>query len=129
MRRARLVERLRVFYTMTIGMNSYKNQERKSNHTIHAEFDAINKLPNRKNKSIKKINLLVIRTTKTGKLSSSKPCYSCIMDMLTLPPKKGYKIEWIYHSNEDETISKVKLATLYKSGDFHYSSFHSWKNK
>jgi hypothetical protein len=47
-----------VFYPLTYGMNSYKNQE-KSGKTIHAEHDAISKLPNRNKKSLKKINILL----------------------------------------------------------------------
>ena len=109
-------------------MNSYKNQE-KSGKTIHAEHDAISKLPNRNKKSLKKINILVIRTTKTGKLSSSKPCYNCIMDMLHIPPKRGYRINWVYYSNEDESISRIKLSELYNSGDYHYSAYYKYRNK
>ena len=116
---------LRVFYVITYGMNSYKNQE-KDGKTIHAECDAIRKLPSRKNKSIKKINMLVIRTTKTGKLSMSKPCYNCIMNMMRDAPKKGYKIEWIYYSDEEGNVVKEKLVNLNK-GDFHFSSYYKFK--
>jgi cytidine deaminase len=106
-------------------MNFYKNQEN-GGKTVHAECAAINKLPNRFNKATKKINILVIRTTKTGKLSTSKPCYNCIMNMNNDAPRKGYKIEWVYYSNEDGSISKEKLSTLSR-GNFHISSFYKYR--
>lgn len=116
---------LRVFYVITYGMNSYKNQE-KDGKTIHAECDAIRKLPSRKNKSIKRINMLVIRTSKTGKLSMSKPCYNCIIKMMNDAPKKGYKIEWIYYTNDEGIVIKEKLVNL-SQGDFHFSSYYKFK--
>ena len=100
-------------------MNSHKNIG-----TTHAERDAISKLPFRKSKKCKKINILVIRTTKIGTLSNSKPCYHCIMDMINITPKYGYKINNVYYSTDDGSITKTKLSELYKSGDYHYSSFH-----
>ena len=68
--------------------------------------------------------MFVIRTSKTGKLANSKPCYNCIMNMINLPPKKGYKINRVYYSNDDGTITSIKLNDLYNAGNFHYSAFY-----
>ena len=74
--------------------------------SIHAEHDAILRLPclKNKNKKLVKINLLVIRFLKTYTLANSKPCLKCIQNMIELPKKRGYKIEDIYYSDNNETI-------------------------
>jgi cytidine deaminase len=77
---------------------------------IHAEHDAIIKLPYTK-KQIS-INLLVVRFTKNGKLCMSRPCNQCIQNMYKLAPKKGYIIKNIYYSTEDEKIQKTTLNKL-----------------
>ena len=63
--------------------------------TTHAEANAIANLPPRprNRKHLLKVNILVIRTSQTGKIGISKPCIKCIIDMMTIPQKRGYIIK------------------------------------
>ena len=93
--------------------------------TIHAEHDAILRLPSIKNKKKPvKINLLVIRFLKTYKLANSKPCLNCIHNMVELPKKRGYKIEDIYYSENDGTIIKTNINKLLNEPVHHVSSYY-----
>lgn len=123
------METISVFYTISLGINSYKNHTKTNGASVHAEHDAITRLPVRKSRKLKRINILVIKTSKTGKLGNSKPCYNCIMHMLNLAPKYGYKINYVYYSNDNGDIEKIKLSELYSRGDFHYSAYYKFKNK
>jgi len=97
---------------LSYGQNHYTTNE-KSNYTIHAEIDALNKLPTLKNKEKKeKINMLVCRFSKGFKLGNSKPCFSCVKKMCIDFPKKGYILQKIYYSNDDGTIEKTTLTKL-----------------
>ena len=94
-------------------MNKYENK--KGYGTTHAEIDAINHLPPQPNKhKLIKIDLLVIRTTNHANIRMSKPCYHCIIQMHTLPQKKGYLINNIYYSNENGIINKTTLPKIIK---------------
>ena len=77
----------------------------------HAEYDAINKLVINK-KRLKSINILVVRFNGSNKIQSSKPCYNCINTIKNEPCKKGYKIKYVYYSNEDESIIKSNIKEL-----------------
>lgn len=91
---------------------------------IHAEHDAINKLPILKyKKRLETINLLVIRLSAKNKLQSSKPCGNCINTMKNLPIKRGYRIQYIYYSDKEGNIIKISLNNL-DNEEKHYSSFY-----
>lgn len=98
--------------------------------TTHAEANAINNLPSRpKNrKHLKKINILVIRTSLTGKIGMSKPCIKCIIDMMTLPPKRGYIIKNISYSDTSGNIISTSLKNLVDEGEFHVTRFYKTHN-
>ena len=90
---------------------------------VHAEYDAIQKLiPLRRKKNLESVNLLVIRLSGKNKLQSSKPCSNCINVMKTLPRNKGYKIQNIFYSNGDGTITKTTLHHL-DNEEKHYSNY------
>jgi cytidine deaminase len=109
---------------LSYGKNHYSIPS-KFEKTTHAEVDAINKLkPRNKTNNIKSVNICIIKTSKTGKLGNSKPCFNCIVNMIELPPKKGYKIEWVYFSTKTGTIDKYKLSKLFETGNYHVSSFY-----
>lgn len=94
---------------LTYGMNHFTCQSR-LDLSVHAEIDALTKLkPRQGNKQSKKINLLIIRTTKHGKLCMSKPCPQCCQDMTRILPRLGYKLDWIYYSTASEEIHRMKL--------------------
>ena len=95
---------------LSYGQNYYTTNTIINN--IHAEHDAINKLPySRKQKNI---NILVLRFKKDKKLCMSRPCSLCIEKMLVLFPQKGYIIKDIYYSTNDEMIEKTTLSKLNK---------------
>ncbi len=115
---------------LSYGMNKYADVAGVMP-SIHAEHDAILRLPCLKNKNKKKkkrklvkINLLVIRFLKTYTLANSKPCLNCIQNMNELPKKRGYKIEDIYYSENDETIIKTSINKLLNESSHHISSYY-----
>ncbi len=90
---------------------------------IHAEHDALlNLIPNNK-KKFKSINLLVIRISGKNKLQSSKPCNNCIQMMKRLSIKKGYRIQNVYYSDNNENIVKTTLYDL-DNDEKHYSRYY-----
>ena len=97
---------------LSIGINYYpvKNKNNNEKKTIHAECDAINKLPNIKKKTA--INILVIRLSKNNKLGMSQPCNNCIKMLSSMPTKKGYLIKNIYYSDSNNNIIKTTLTKL-----------------
>ena len=95
---------------MSFGQNHYPNNF--YNPSIHAEHDAINKLPFSRKKQ--KINILVLRFN-SNKLCMSKPCDKCINMMYNLFPKKGYIIKKIYYSDANGNIIKTKLKCWFET--------------
>lgn len=113
---------------LSIGMNKYADVDG-TMPSIHAEHDAILRLPclknrNKNKKKLVKINLLVIRFLKTYTLANSKPCYKCIQNMIDIPKKRGYKIEDIYYSENDKTIIKTNINKLLNEPVHHVSSYY-----
>jgi hypothetical protein len=113
-------------YILSYGMNEYLCN--KDCGSIHAESSVINNLKplqkkSRNKKHVKNIDLLVIKTTKTGKLGMSKPCIKCIIDMLSLPPKKGYNIKNVLFSTHDGNIKSTTLKDLV-DGEQHVSKYY-----
>lgn len=90
---------------------------------IHAEHDALLKLIPNKKRKLKNINLLVIRVSGKNKLQSSKPCNNCIQMMRRLSIKKGYKIQNVYYSDNNENIVKTTLYAL-DNEEKHYSRYY-----
>lgn len=81
--------------------------------TIHAEDSALRKLPTYHKKRLKKVDLIVIRTSKTGVLGISKPCIHCIKLLNESLPNKGYSLQKVYYTDE----GNVKQTTLKKLMD------------
>lgn len=98
--------------------------------TTHAEANAIANLPPRprNRKHLLKVNILVIRTSQTGKIGISKPCIKCIIDMMTIPQKRGYIIKNILYSNEIGTIESTTLEKLIDEKNFHVSRYYRMHN-
>ena len=93
---------------LTYGSN-YFLPENSIHNSIHAEHDAINRLPPVKTKKIVNVNLMVIRASKTGVLGMSKPCEHCIKMMLIKGLEKGYYISKIYYSDINGDLIKTSL--------------------
>jgi thiamine pyrophosphokinase len=72
--------------------------------TIHAEVDAMLKLPKQQNKT--DITLCVFTTNKHGSiLRMSMCCDHCIKSIKIIGNKKNYVVKKIYYINEDGELS------------------------
>jgi len=93
--------------------------------TIHAESDAVNRLPPimKINKKKMNINLVVIRVNKLGNLCNSMPCMHCIKMMYIKPRNMGYKIDKVYYSDNNGEIIYCKLNDLLDE-EIHISKFY-----
>ena len=112
-----------VFNILSYGTNIYDKE--KNGGSVHAEINAINNLPNSTNKKkLIKIDLLVIRTSNTGKIGMSKPCVKCIIDLSTIPLKKGYIIKNIYYSDNESKLIKTNLKKLQNDDNLHISRYY-----
>ena len=97
---------------MAFGENHDSNIGTSYN-SIHAEEDALNKLPQappRKKKP--RIDLLVIRTTQAGYLGMSRPCSRCTMLLHKMIPAKGYILGNVYYTHSNDTLVKTKIDSL-----------------
>lgn len=103
--------------------------------SIHAEHVALNDLRDKlnhskinKNKKIK-VDLVVISTTKTGVLASSKPCYHCLCRINQSIEQLNIKIKNIHYSNEgkihvepyDYILLNIDTATISTGFKFLYN--------
>jgi hypothetical protein len=116
---------------LSYGMNQYFCN--KDCGSIHAETNVINSLPPLKKKSrikkhLKSINLMVIKTTQTGKIGMSKPCIRCILDMISMPPQKGYSIKKVSYSSHTGDIVHTTLKSLAEDDDYHISKYYKSHN-
>ncbi len=117
---------IRVFKPLSYGINTYDTGG--GANTTHAEANAIINLPSRpKKRHLKKIDILVIKTSINGKIGISKPCVRCLIDMSILPQKKGYIIKNILYSDRDGNIIYTTLKKLLESNDYHMSRFYKEK--
>lgn len=97
--------------------------------TMHAEDNAIRKLPTMpRKKNMKKVDLLVIRTSKTGTLGNSRPCIHCLMLLQSKLPEKGYKLQSIYYSDVGGIIHETSLKALLEDENAHLSRYYREHN-
>lgn len=104
---------------LSTGVNYFLPSER----TVHAEQNALQKLPDRRDRGVRKVNLVVIKTSRTGLLGLSKPCLHCLMYLEKYAPMRGYKIEWVYYSDAAGMMIRLKFRHLVQSPDQHVSSY------
>ena len=80
----------------------------------HAEIDVLKK--EKKNycltKKIRRFNLIVVKVSKTGNISTARPCYHCIKQ---LNSASFVRIKNIYYSNKEGNIIKETFEQLIKS--------------
>jgi len=101
---------------LTYGQNMIRDIDK----SIHAEHDAIMRLPQRYSRKLLPINIFVIKTTMGGVVGMSKPCAHCLTLMTTLPQKLGYRIANIFYTNSSGDIERKKLSEL-MSEEMHIS--------
>lgn len=99
-----------MFYSLGINQYGVSKRLNKNNYydSLHAEIDAIQKLPiNKKNKMIK-INVFVFRISRSKKrnLMLAKCCDACYNGLYKIAKQKNYKIKNIYFTNEDGCVEK-----------------------
>jgi cytidine deaminase len=93
------------------------------NKTLHAEENAIRKLPSRpKQKKPERLDLIVIRANKLT-FGNSKPCIHCILKLQDLP-SRGYVLNKVYFSNECGEIVSCRLEDLVNDPNPHTSRFY-----
>lgn len=100
------------------GENSDRQVYDGSCYNEHAEINALTKLIRTKisNRKLITIDLLVIRTDKNLLLKNSKPCQKCIDYMMQLP-KYGYRMRYVYYSNNEGNIIKTNFTNLYHNNN------------
>lgn len=108
---------------LSYGENHYKPDA--LYRSVHAEDHAIQRLPSRPSnkKRLHKLDILVVRVSKTGLMGNSKPCHHCLMLLSQQLPQRGYYISHVYFSNEQGDIQCMKLSTLLYHDEHHFSRF------
>ena len=115
---------------LAMGENSTREARNGCCYTLHAEMDAIRKLPPIiKKAKRKRIILIVIRINRFGKLLNSTPCFKCIQHLTRLNNSSGYKIDKIYYSNQEGKIEITKLSELIDCDEKHVSYAFRQKKK
>ena len=80
----------------------------------HAEIDVLKK--EKKNycltRKIRKFDLIVVKVSKTGNISTARPCYHCIKQ---LESASFVRIKNIFYSNKEGNIIKETFEQLIKS--------------
>lgn len=104
---------------LSYGINSPREVYDGCCYSEHAEVAAIKRLKPHKSKRKKKVSLMVIRVTRSGKLCNSKPCAKCIQYLATM---KYYTVKDVYYSDETGQIVVVKLSKLLNDRNKHVSS-------
>jgi hypothetical protein len=101
---------------LSYGINKYTDINGNTP-SIHAEYDAISKLPpiNKKRGNLYQCNIFITRFSVSNKIKNSKPCYQCILNIHNLPVQKGYQIKNVYYTDSEENIVKKKLKELLES--------------
>jgi hypothetical protein len=116
------------FSLVNYGENQYKDPDFPCMASIHAEVNAMHKLPYLpRHKRPKKVDLLVIRVNRGGSMGNSKPCLNCVQQMSKFLPMKGYTLDTIYYTTQNGIIVSEKFTDLLNSDTPYLSRFY--KNK
>ena len=101
---------------MSKGYNSSTEPFNGCRFSTHAEMSALMHLKRSKfgknkywNKGKISVDLVVLCITKTGKLRMSKPCEHCIKKLIECT---NIKINYVYYSNRDSLITKIRFNKL-----------------
>lgn len=111
-----------VFFGASIlGYGENKPNSLRHAPTIHAEVSAAENLPNRTNKRLKRVDLLVLRINPSGTVGSSKPCIECARFLSEVLPRRGYILDRIHYSTRCNEIVSTRFRDV--------TNFHLTKNK
>ena len=114
---------------IAIGQNSERCRFNSKRIKTHAEMDALFKMENllRINKIKKnRFNLIVLRTNRRGDIRESAPCYHCTKE---LSKNKNIKIDKLYFSRDDGSVSCIKFDDWKNKGTKHISKGWRWVQK
>lgn len=103
------------WHKVALGTNS--NITHKGMPSKHAEIDAMGKIKKWKNLP-DEIDIFVIRLTKTGILSESRPCLHCLMSMVL----SRLPIRYIYYSTSSGEIAVECIKTMVSTKTNYISS-------
>ncbi len=117
------------FALQSYGENHYKTYKYDHISSVHAEANAIKKLQSLpRQRRPKKIDLMVVRVSCSGKLGSSKPCLHCIVKMYRELPIKGYNLEDVYYTDSEGVICCKKFIELLDDDTPHVSKYYKERN-
>lgn len=89
--------------------------------TVHAECDAMNKLPPRSSRGRRThLDLLVVRVNRGGTVGSSRPCAHCVQALQDLP-RRGYILDTVHYS--DQNVIKTEKFSDLIEGPQHLGAF------
>ena len=110
-----------------MGENSERNRFGNSKLNTHAEMDALRNyellIRNNICKKKSKMDLIVLRINKNGKLCESAPCINCTKE---LNETDVVTINNLYFSRNDGTITCVKFSEWCKNGTPRLSKGWKW---
>ena len=114
--------------SLAYGENMYRAHNTAYS-SIHAEHNAILNLPTLPKKHhLKKVDMIVIRTSKTGNLGMSRPCLNCLLRMRYMAPEKGYRVCNIIYSDTHGDVITSTLEKLLMDDSVCMSSFYRNSN-
>jgi hypothetical protein len=107
---------------VALGENSIREARRGCGYSLHAEMDAIRKLPPLRMRGRKKeITLLVIRIDRHGNLKNSAPCFKCLEYIKRVNCTTSYSIKEVCYSDENGNIVIKKAIDLINAKVKHIS--------
>lgn len=92
--------------------------------TNHAEINCLRNFRKIKDKP-DRLDMVVIRLSKSGKLGESRPCYHCLKSLA----KSGYNIRYVYYSTSDQKIKREKFTDMINKPNTHISSGFRCKHR
>lgn len=100
-----------------VNLNIAKNHLR----SIHAEMNAVNKLPKYNKKLKKNLLLISLRYGKDGKMRNAKPCRECVKYVNKQVQIRGYNLKTVIYSTNDGLI-KTDFKIMFENMDKCYLS-------
>lgn len=74
-------------------------------------------------KRLKKIDIMVVRSNIGGTVGNSKPCVRCLKSLTELLPKKGYILDTVYYTTQGGLLESRKLTHLIQEDQPHVPKY------
>jgi len=86
---------------LSIGMNSRREKQSTPYWgPLHAECDAVGKLPRHAGRRPLAVHLLVVRTNRSGGTASSQPCRDCLVRIRRMAEAKNITVSKLWFTDE-----------------------------